>query len=82
MTVAPLDLTYESLWTLLGKSRKPRWTYDVDWRNRRHYHPHIIFLAVWEAIQSNYQGGLLAELQGGTHNDDVWAPEGGGSRRL
>jgi dienelactone hydrolase len=35
------------------------------------------FEAVWEAIQTNEQGGLLAVLQGGTHNDDAWAPEGG-----
>ncbi len=33
------------------------------------------FEAVWEAIQTNGQGGLLAVLQGGTHNDDAWAPE-------
>jgi dienelactone hydrolase len=33
------------------------------------------FEAVWEAIQTNDQGGLLAVLQGGTHNDDAWAPE-------
>jgi dienelactone hydrolase len=33
------------------------------------------FDAVWQAIQTNDQGGLLAELQGGTHNDDAWAPE-------
>ena len=39
--------------------------------------PTSSFLAVWEAIQSNGQGGLLAELIGGTHNDDAWAPEGG-----
>jgi len=39
--------------------------------------PTSSFLAVWEAIQSNGQGGLLAELQGGTNNDDAWAPEGG-----
>jgi predicted esterase len=38
--------------------------------------PTSSFLTVWEAIQSNGQGGLLAELQGGTHNDDAWAPEG------
>ena len=38
--------------------------------------PTSSFLAVWEAIQSNGQGGLLAELIGGTHNDDAWAPEG------
>jgi dienelactone hydrolase len=34
------------------------------------------FLEVWEAIQVNGQGGLLAVLQGGNHNDDAWAPEG------
>jgi hypothetical protein len=39
--------------------------------------PTSSFVAVWEAIQSNGQGGLLAELIGGTHNDDAWAPEGG-----
>ena len=38
--------------------------------------PTSSFLAVWEDIQSNGQGGLLAELIGGTHNDDAWAPEG------
>ena len=38
--------------------------------------PTSSFLAVWEAIQSNGQGGLLAELQGCAHNDDAWAPEG------
>ncbi|MDH3593272.1 MAG: hypothetical protein OEU09_00460 [Rhodospirillales bacterium] len=32
------------------------------------------FLAVWEAIQANGVGGLLAVLIGGTHNDDAWAP--------
>ena len=38
--------------------------------------PTSSFLAVWEAIQANGIGGLLAELIGGTHNDDAWAPEG------
>jgi len=38
--------------------------------------PTSSFLAVWEAIQSNGQGGLLAELQGCAHNDEAWAPEG------
>ena len=37
--------------------------------------PTSSFGKVWEAIQSNDKGGLLAELQGGTHNDDAWAPE-------
>ncbi len=32
------------------------------------------FLAVWDAIQANGIGGLLAVLEGGTHNDDAWAP--------
>jgi hypothetical protein len=32
------------------------------------------FIKVWEAIQTNDQGGLLAVLQGGTHNDDAWGP--------
>ncbi len=32
------------------------------------------FIAVWEAVQENDQGGLLAVLEGGTHNDDAWAP--------
>ncbi len=32
------------------------------------------FIAVWRAIQENDQGGLLAVLEGGTHNDDAWAP--------
>ncbi len=32
------------------------------------------FEAVWLAIQANDQGGLLAVLDGGTHNDDAWAP--------
>ncbi|MBW2409998.1 MAG: hypothetical protein JRF72_09395 [Deltaproteobacteria bacterium] len=38
--------------------------------------PTSSFLAVWTAIQTNGIGGLLAELIGGTHNDDAWAPEG------
>ena len=38
--------------------------------------PTSSFEKVWQAIQSNGQGGLLWELQGGTHNDDAWAPEG------
>ncbi len=33
------------------------------------------FEEVWEAIQTNDQGGLLAVLQGGTHNDDAWGPD-------
>jgi dienelactone hydrolase len=33
------------------------------------------FEAVWQAIQDNDQGGLLAVLQGGTHNDDAWGPD-------
>ena len=33
------------------------------------------FEAVWGAIQDNDQGGLLAILQGGTHNDDAWGPD-------
>jgi dienelactone hydrolase len=32
------------------------------------------FEKVWQAIQKNDQGGLLAVLQGGTHNDDAWGP--------
>ena len=32
------------------------------------------FLPVWEAVQANGVGGLLAVLIGGTHNDDAWAP--------
>ena len=38
--------------------------------------PTSSFDKVWQAIQSNGIGGLHAELQGGTHNDDAWAPEG------
>jgi predicted esterase len=34
------------------------------------------FIAVWEAIQDNGQGGLLAVLEGGKHSDDAWGPEG------
>ncbi len=34
--------------------------------------PTSSFLAVWDAIQSNGQGGLLAELDGGTHNSEAW----------
>jgi dienelactone hydrolase len=34
------------------------------------------FLAVWEAIQDNGQGGLLAVLEGGDHSTDAWGPEG------
>jgi hypothetical protein len=30
------------------------------------------FEEVWLAIQSNGQGGLLAELEGGTHNSEAW----------
>ena len=30
------------------------------------------FEEVWIAIQSNGQGGLLAELNGGTHNSEAW----------
>ena len=39
--------------------------------------PTSSFEAVWIAIQpeNGGKGGLLAELQGGTHNDDAWAPE-------
>jgi len=33
------------------------------------------FLAVWEAIQVNDQGGLLAVLQGGTHDLGDWGPD-------
>jgi hypothetical protein len=33
------------------------------------------FEKVWAAIQTNDQGGLLAVLQGGTHNDDAWGPD-------
>ncbi|MDH3316815.1 MAG: hypothetical protein OER43_13760 [Gammaproteobacteria bacterium] len=32
------------------------------------------FIKVWEAVQENEQGGLLAVLEDGTHNDDAWAP--------
>ncbi len=32
------------------------------------------FIAVWETVRDNDQGGLLAVLEGGTHNDDAWAP--------
>ncbi len=32
------------------------------------------FIKVWEAVRENDQGGLLAVLEGGTHNDDAWAP--------
>jgi hypothetical protein len=38
--------------------------------------PTSSFLKVWDAIQVNEIGGILAELIGGTHNDDAWAPEG------
>jgi dienelactone hydrolase len=38
--------------------------------------PTSSFSAVWEAIQGNGEGGIHAELQRGTHNDDAWAPEG------
>jgi dienelactone hydrolase len=38
--------------------------------------PTSSFAPVWEAIQINGIGGLQAELIGGTHNDDAWAPEG------
>ncbi len=34
--------------------------------------PTSSFQAVWEAIQTNDQGGLLAELDGGTHNSEAW----------
>lgn len=34
------------------------------------------FEAVWEAIQKNGQGGLLAVLEGGDHNTDAWGPDG------
>ena len=30
------------------------------------------FEAVWDAIQDNGQGGLLAVVDGGTHNDNAW----------
>jgi dienelactone hydrolase len=33
------------------------------------------FEAAWLAIQSNDQGGLLAVLEGGTHNSDAWGEE-------
>mgnify|MGYP001812513519 CR=1 FL=1 len=36
--------------------------------------PTDIFLKVWEAVKLKGQGGIIAELQGGTHNDDAWAP--------
>lgn len=38
--------------------------------------PSSSFLKVWDAIQANEIGGILAELKEGTHNDDAWAPEG------
>jgi hypothetical protein len=38
--------------------------------------PSSSFLKVWDAIQANEIGGILAELIEGTHNDDAWAPEG------
>lgn len=34
------------------------------------------FEAVWDAIQANGQGGLLAVLEGGDHNEDAWGPDG------
>lgn len=34
------------------------------------------FEAVWEAIQTNGQGGLLAVLEGGDHSSDAWGPPG------
>ena len=34
------------------------------------------FEAAWLAIQTNDQGGLLAVLDGGNHNDDAWGPDG------
>jgi len=33
------------------------------------------FILAWEAIKSDDQGGILAILQGGNHNDDAWGPE-------
>jgi len=38
--------------------------------------PTSSFLKVWDTIQANEIGGILAELIDGTHNDDAWAPEG------
>ena len=34
------------------------------------------FEAVWEAIRTNDQGGLLAVLEGGDHSSDAWGPPG------
>ena len=36
------------------------------------------FIAVWEAIQEN-KGGLLAVLEGGTHNSEAWGVDENGS---
>lgn len=33
------------------------------------------FIAVWEAIQTNGQGGLLAVLDGGDHSTDAWGQD-------
>ena len=38
--------------------------------------PVASFMGAWEAIQANDQGGVLAVLQGGNHNDDAWGPDG------
>jgi dienelactone hydrolase len=34
--------------------------------------PVASFLAVWDALQGNGPGGLLAVLDGGTHNSEAW----------
>lgn len=33
------------------------------------------FLAVWEAMQTNGEGGILAVLDGGGHSDDAYGPD-------
>ena len=38
--------------------------------------PTSSFNKVLVAVQLNDHGGLHAELQGGTHNDDAWGPAG------
>jgi dienelactone hydrolase len=37
------------------------------------------FLKVWKAIQDNDQGGLLAVLDGGTHNSEAWGVDADGN---
>ncbi len=36
------------------------------------------FIAVWDAIQGN-KGGLLAVLEGGTHNSEAWGVDENGN---